>query len=59
MTLITRAGILSWIENELACGSGMHDQILQALKKAIENSSDDVDVELWRSKPTGNLRKSQ
>lgn len=52
MTLITRAGILSWIEIQMS-SSARDIAVLQALKTAIENSSDFAEVEAWK------LRSSQ
>jgi hypothetical protein len=52
MTLITRAGILSWIEIQMS-SNARDTTVLQALKTAIENSSDSVEVEAWK------LRSSQ
>jgi hypothetical protein len=51
MTLITRAGMLSWIEIHMSA-SGRDTFVLQALKSAIEGSSDPVEVEAWKTRST-------
>jgi nucleolar pre-ribosomal-associated protein 1 len=52
MTLITRAGILSWIDIQLAVTRGQDTGILQALKSAIEGSIDRMEVEAWKTRST-------
>jgi len=52
MTLITRAGILSWIDIQIAVTKGQDTGILLALKSAIEHSVDRMEVEAWKTRST-------
>ena len=52
MTLITRAGILSWIDIQLAVTRGQDTGVFQALKSAIEGSIDRMEVEAWKTRST-------
>ena len=49
MTLITRAGVFSWIEAQLA-SSTRDAGVLRALKSAMERSCDAVEVEAWKTR---------
>jgi hypothetical protein len=51
MTLITRAGVFSWIETRTS--SSIKDTgILEALKMALERLSSPVEVEAWKTRLT-------
>jgi nucleolar pre-ribosomal-associated protein 1 len=52
MTLITRAGILSWIDIQIAVAKGQDTSALPALKSAIERSVDRMEVEAWKTRST-------
>jgi nucleolar pre-ribosomal-associated protein 1 len=52
MTLITRAGILSWIDIQIAITKGQDTGVLPALKSAIEGSIDRMEVEAWKTRST-------
>jgi nucleolar pre-ribosomal-associated protein 1 len=52
MTLITRAGILSWIDIQLAVTRGQDTGVFQALKSAIEGSIDRMEAEAWKTRST-------
>jgi hypothetical protein len=49
MTLVTRAGILSWIEIQMSSSTKETD-VLQTLKSAIENSTDQAEVSAWKTR---------
>ena len=49
MTLITRAGILSWIDIQVLSDT-KYTRVLQALKSALEGSSDPMEVEAWKTR---------
>jgi nucleolar pre-ribosomal-associated protein 1 len=49
LTLITRTGILSWIEIQIS-SSTKNVVILHALKTAMEKSSDFREVETWKAR---------
>ena len=50
MTLITRAGILSWLDIQLALAKGQDTGVVQALKAEIESSTDVAEVEAWKAR---------
>jgi nucleolar pre-ribosomal-associated protein 1 len=52
MTLITRAGVLSWIDIQLAVTKGQDTGVLLALKSAIDGSIDRMEVEAWKTRST-------
>lgn len=50
MTLITRAGILGWIDIQVAVANGQDTGALKALKSAIESSTNQEEVEAWKTR---------
>ena len=52
MTLITRAGILSWLDLQLAVAKGLDTGVIQALKSAVDSSSDSAEIEAWKVRST-------
>ncbi len=51
MTLVTRVGVLSWLDNQ-STAAGSDAGVLRALKTAVEDSGDREEVEEWKSRPT-------
>ena len=51
MTLITRVGILSWLDIQLT-EVGSDAAVLLALKALVENSCDRQEVDGWKSRST-------
>ena len=51
MTLITRAGVLSWLDVQVS-SSTKDTGVLHALKSAIEGASDSAEVESWKTRST-------
>jgi hypothetical protein len=49
--MITRAGMFSWIEAQLA-SSARDVGVLGALKSAIERSCNAMEVEAWKTRQT-------
>ena len=48
MTLITRAGILSWVELQMS--TTKDTSVLRALRFAIEKSTEVAEVDGWRTR---------
>ena len=52
LTLVTRAGILGWIDIQVAVATGEDTCVLKALKWAIEGSTNQEEVETWKMRST-------
>jgi nucleolar pre-ribosomal-associated protein 1 len=52
MTLVTRTGILSWIDTQIAVTKGQDTGVLLAFKSAIEGSIDRMEMEAWKTRST-------